>query len=501
MKDTSTIDDIELGAMEGMDDCRSIWCQIHKQSVSKYCSSHGLSLCYHCLQMHRKCKVLPLENVAKGVKTKEKFINIEKSIHDVSQYLNDIIPKLENEVSLIKHKRVVFLKSIDDTKKKLSSIIDNVKREGLRNIEDHEVEMQNCITKLYDLNDSVKANEGKIATCRKFSEDSETFTVLPILEKCLRKDEKELLILQDKGVEIIEPVVRFEILGEQTFQISYDQRERQFQELSSISKTLSSNAYQKMKDMKFKESFVFEIPRGDEVNNINGCTILLDGRMCFIESKNKRLWLRKSDDTFKSFQLELVPNDVTVISNSEVAVLHKSSVAIVNVDNSSNNEYKFRSLGKFRHITCHKHHLIVCVGSSCFYVINLQGQKIREINIAEDLISCFSCWDNMIFYANCDKNRICSVDLLSGESKYFKNVDNLVKLPTCITSDGNGNMFIVGSSYNNIVAISVYDKNDYKELLRGISNITHPKTMAYNAERRRLLICSPTGQAVTYTLR
>lgn len=487
--------------MEETEDYSSIWCNVHNNDISEYCISHAIPLCCDCLQMHGKCRVGSLDVLAKDVKTTEKFINIEKSIQNISKYMSDVKPVFEREVLSLKDKREVFLKSIDDTRKKLLVIIENCKKEGLRNIEDKMVEMQKMFTDMDNLYSSVKENEDHIAVCRNHAEDVELFVALPIIEKYSQRDEKRLLTLQNKGFELIEPVVKFETLNQQTFRISYDPREHQLRELSTIPETLCANRISRMKDVQFGESFVFDIPCGNEGIHISHCAMLSNGELCFVDLKNSCLVFRKLDGTFKSFYLQSVPCGVTVISNLELAVLHRSSVAIVNVHDNIVSEFKFRTVGKFRHITFHRQNLIVCVGSDRFFVINLKGEKIKEIYIDEDLISCISCWDNKIYYANSDKNKICSVDLQSGVSELVMNIKQIVKLPTDISSDGSGFMFVVGSFKNNVVVISTYDKNFHKELIQGIANVNHPKAMAYNPARRSLLICSRLGKAVIYTLR
>lgn len=485
---------------EETEDYSSIWCYKHGKDVSRYCKSHKIPLCYACQKMHSKCMVDSLAALAKDVKNTEKFINIETSFHNVSKYMNNLITVLEKEVSLIRNKKEVFLKSIDETRKTLLVVIENYKEEGLRNIEDFKVEMQKLLTDMSIMNSSVIENMEHIENCRNFAEDAEIFVALPKFEKSLQRNEKILLTLQNKGVELIEPVVKLETVNGKTFQISYDPREHQFRELSSISETLSTSRIRRMKDLQIGESFVFDIPRGNEGIRISHCAMLSNGGLCFVDLKNNGLVIRKLDGTFKSFHLQSVPCGITVISNSELAVLHRSSVAIANLHDNFVSEFKFRSVGKFRHITFHRQNLIVCVGSDCFFVINLEGKKIKEINIDEDLISCISCWDNKIYYANSDKNKICSVDLQSGVSELVMNIEQIVKLPTDIASDGNGFMFVVGSFKNNVVAISTNDKSFHKELIRGIANVDHPKAMAYNPARRSLLICSRLGQAVLYTL-
>lgn len=468
--------------------------------LHSFCLSHDLLLCQICSQIHHKCELRDLKDVAKGEITREKISNIKKRFNNVSQCIDNLIPKLDKEFSLIQNKRDVFVKSIEDTKKNLSVIIDDFKEKGLKNIKEYSDEMDKLKTSLPKLKKSVNDSNEHLSIVLYYEMEGGLCVALPNIEKELQKDESTLLNLQDKGLEIFEPVVKLETLSKQTFQIVFDPRNRQYQELSSISKTFTANTFRHIKDMQVEESYAFEIPNGNEVNHITGCTTLSDGKMCFIDSKNSRLVLRKADGFVNNFQLQLVPYDVTAISISEVAVLHKSSVAIVNVEGTVSTEFKFRSVGKFRFITFYKPHLIVCVSSCCFLVINLQGQIVREIKIAEDLVSCLSCWNDKIFYANRDKNRICSVDLQSGESKFVMDVDTIAKLPTGIASDGNGNIIIVGSSNNNIVAISVGERKGSKELIRGITNINYPKAISYNASNRRLLICSPKGQAVVYSL-
>lgn len=478
----------------------SLWCYEHSKPRTRYCKTHELPLCYDCRQMHNKCTVNFLEDVAEGVKTSVQFQNIEQSIHNVAKYINEVILGLKNELSLISEKREVFLKAIDDTREKLSSFLGDIEGEGLKNFVAYEIEMTDFLTEMSKLENIGKENEAEIATSRKYAIESESFLSLSSIEKRLQRDENKLRnTLQNKRVDIIEPVVKLETLSMQNFQILYDPGKRSFMELFPIPESFAANPYQRIKDAQFVENF--EIQSVKDGIRITDCAILSNGELCLVDSKRNRLVFRNLDGSFKSFHLQPAPCGVTVISNSEVAVLHRSSVAMVNVHENVLVDFKFRTVGKFRHITFHRYNLIVCVGSDCFFVINLQGKKIREINIVEDLISCISCTDNKIFYANCDKNTICSVDLQSGESNFVMNIDKIVRSPTGIAADGSGFMFVVGSSKNNVVVLSAHDKHFNKELIRGIPNVNYPKAMSYNAANRLLLICSPIGQAVLYSLR
>lgn len=473
-------------------------CKEHEKGFDNFCITHELLLCEDCMKIHAKCTVSKLEVVAQGVKLTPKFTDIEKRIHNLSKYMNDLLPDVEKEIMLISDESSSFPNAIEDSKKDLMHMVEKFEEEVLPNIERHRNKMQSFHNKLSILNRSVKKKEKEIL----HTSDRELILSLPKIEEDLQRFENQLLLnLREKEIEVIEPIVKLRPLrvGELNFQMSYELRECPSRELSLIQEPFSLNKLQRVKDIQVDESFVFEIPTGNKATNITGCTIMLDGIMCFVDSKCSRFILRTADGIFKSFELPSVPLDITAVSKSEVAILHRTSISVLRVNEMQINSFKFKPTGKFRLIAFHKQNLIVCVGMCSFFIINLQGQKIKEINIEETLISCISCWNNKIFYANRDKNNIYSVDLNSGESALVIHVGGIVNSPTCIVSDDSGKLFVAGANNNNIVAISIY-RNEFKEVVQSLQNIRYPKTMSYDSTGRQLLICSPIGHSAVYSI-
>lgn len=476
----------------------SMRCKDHGQHIVTFCKSHEIPLCEVCLTVHAHCTINELEIAAKSIKSSVKFCIVKKRIESLSKCINTFLPKLEKEIFFISNKQEVFLKSIDDSKKEFTLVIDKVKEEGLRNIEGYASKMKSFYNHMAVLQLSLEAKENEMCMCQSHASDIETLLLLPGIEDDLQRYQNRLFKkFQDEGIDIINPIVNLETLGEQTFQICYDTRERQ---LSLIQEPLSITNIVRMKDVQFEESLVFEIPNGNDVNKITGCTVLSNGVMCFIDAQCNRCILRKTDGIYQSINLSSMPLDITAISKSTVAILHRTSIAVFNTQEKAINEFRFKVSGKFRLITFHKETLIVCVSGCSFFVITLKGEKTKEIHINEKMISCISCWNNKIIYANRDKNDIYAVDLQTGESTLLYHIGGIANSPTCIASDGNGKLFVIGSQNNNIVVISVYGKV-HKELVRGFKNIKYPKATAYDATQRRLLVCSPIGDAAVYSLR
>lgn len=474
-------------------------CNHKTKETDRFCISHNQTHCAGCIEKYTNCTVGKLDIVPKDVICKTQFMNLEKRINNLYKYMNNNLPKLEREMTLILNKKEDFQKSIKDSRKELTSMLDKVEIEGLRDIENYSSKLQSFHDQISKLNISVMNKEQEIAMCQQRASDSEIKLSLTRIEDDLQKHETLLLInLEDGDMKVIEPIILLKNIGQFSIQICYDPIKSVGQAISSILEPFSVTKIQPVKDMQLDELFVFDVPRETKENNITGCTILEDLVMCFVDSKCSSLTLKTADGIYKKFHLPDMPLDITAISNSTVAILHQTSVAILNVNNMQIDNFQFEPTGKFRFITFHNGNLIVCVGMCSFSVINLLGQKIKEINIDETLISCITCWDNNIFYANRDKNTIYRVDLHTGESTLIIHVSGIVNSPSCIAADKGGMLFVVGSASNNIVAISVYGE-EYKELVRGLKNIQYSNAIAYNSTQRRLLICSPMGHSTVYS--
>lgn len=384
----------------------SMLCKEHAKETDKFCISHELPLCDACMEIHAKCTVCELEIVAKGVRYTEQFIDIEKRINDLNIYMNKLLPKLEREISLILKKREGYQDPIEGSEKELTFVLHKDKDEGLRNKESTLITMQSFFNKMFILNMSVQDKKNEIGFSQLYASESEIKLSLPRIEEDLQRYETQLLLnLQDKEIEDIEPIVKCKNLWELTFPISYDQGQNNGKKQALMQKRFAVTKVQRIRDMKFSRSQVFEIPRGKEIYNITGCAVLVDGVMCFVDCIRSQLILKMTDNTYKSFTLPSVPLDITAVSNSQVAILHRTSISVLNVYDKHIDDFKFKPAGQFRFITFHKQNLIICVSGCCFFIVNLQGQKIKEINIDKTLITCISCWNNNIYYANQKKKQ------------------------------------------------------------------------------------------------
>lgn len=477
----------------------SMLCNEHAKKSDKFCISHQLPLCDDCMKIHVKCPVNPLKIVAKGVINSNQFKNIERRMHSLCINMNYLLPKLESDLTVITNEKESFQKSIENSKKELTFMLDKVKEEGLQIIESNSIKMRFFHNKMSILNISVVDKMNVIAMSRLHASESEIFVSLPRIEEDLQRFENRLFKhLLDKEIVVFDPIVKSKTFGELNIQVSYNPGKHMCQALSMILESFSVNMIQQIKDMQLDESFGFEVPKEEEVNILTGCTFLADGVLCFADSKSSRLILRSYDGIYKNFHLPSVPLDITAISDSKVAILHRNSIAIFSISDKRMNTFTFKSGGTFRFITFHNQNLVVCVSGCSFFIVTLQGQKIKEINIDETLISCISCWNNNIFYANRDKNTIYGVNLHTGKPTLIIHVGGIVNAPSCIVCDGSGKIFVIGSEDDNIVAISVYGK-EFKELVRGFGNIQSPKMISYNSTQKRLLICSPIGYYSVYT--
>lgn len=125
-------------------------------------------------------------------------------------------------------------------------------------------------------------------------------------------------------------------------------------------------------------------------------------------------------------------------------------------------------------------------------------QTIDVISMTEDIVTSTRCpLQSQFLSLSTDTNRLLLSDLtthylyccnLDGSVRWKFSNDNM-KIPTGVTTDNNGNVYVVCNESNNVVIVSP-DGKHCKELLTERDGLQKPTVIFYNKSNDCLLVCN-----------
>lgn len=465
-------------------------CQEHSKRLNMYCSIHDVPICYNCHENHENCTLEYLPKLVKGEMSK-KCENVKKRTNTILEQIAVLMSIVEKENSSITKKRDDFENSVKACVIEILKKTDTIKENGLRDLESHCNKMLSTRNQLEVIWISIYCIKQQLTKLTLQDSGSHAFVSFLAMQKDLQKYEWQLnQTLYDNQIEIINPTINFPC-----DEVTY---ERNVRPLSPDRKSSSTSFSQQTTNFRLQEYEMFEIPKGKFTNNITGSSFLSNDCICFSDSRNKRLLVKSVDGTYETFDLPFSPVSVASISNSRVAFSFKSSIGIVDVKDKNMENFKFKHSDRFGCIVYKEENLIVHVCEYGFYIVSVQGEKIRELKITGSLSSSFSCMNNEIYCTYQNESVLCCFNLKSGLLSGTQPSSILAKPPAGIACDQNGVIFVVYE--NNIVAISTYDMN-YKGLIKRIKRMNKPSAIAYDSENKRLLVCSEIGKVIVYSIK
>lgn len=465
-------------------------CQKHSKRLNMYCSIHDLPICYNCHENHENCTLEYLPKLVKD-EMSEKFENVKKRTNNILEQIAVLMSTVEKENSSITKKRDDFVNSVNACVIEILKKTDMIKENGLRDLESHCNKMLSIKNQLKVIWISICRIKQQLTKLTLHDSESHAFVSFLAMHQDLQKYECQIKkTLDDNQIQIINPTINFPC-----DEVTYERNVRPFPPNRESSPTSFS---QQTNNLRLQDYEMFDIPKGKFTNNITGSSFLSNDCICFSDSHNNRLILKSVDGTYETCDLPFSPVGVASISNSKVAISFKSSIGIVDVKDKNMENFKFKHSDRFGCIACKEEKLIVHVCGYGFYIVSVQGEKIRELKITGSLSSSFSCMNNEIYCTYQNESLLCCFNLQSGLLSGTQPSSKLAKPPAGIACDQNGIIFVVCE--NNIVTISTYDMN-YKGLIKRIKRMKKPSAIAYGSENKRLLVCSEIGKVIVYSIK
>jgi DNA-binding beta-propeller fold protein YncE len=126
-------------------------------------------------------------------------------------------------------------------------------------------------------------------------------------------------------------------------------------------------------------------------------------------------------------------------------------------------------------------------------IIDIKGDVLKEVKTTYTYYSVVA--NDTIYIPKWTENKIVCLD--ADGNQLFEMFNEDLKTPLGITSDSDGNLYVVGFNSNNVFLFSK-DGQTCKELIPASDKMSHPRAGNYNDVLGLLMITTLTGEVFIY---
>ena len=238
---------------------------------------------------------------------------------------------------------------------------------------------------------------------------------------------------------------------------------------------------------------------------IAGCHILPDGKLLFIDQEGKRLLMYSNNGNYGKVIVLFsgTPFEVSYTGENIVAVTicDKHEVVFVNVIThriKNKVDIGHECWGTDFNMNRLAIRVIQSPTSSRIVYLDRKGKLIDQDYIPGENTTNISLRDDSINCTDSATNTIYSNTLTGQQIWAFKD-ENVLREPRGIALDKNKNVYVAGSSTNNVVVLSP-DGSNCREILTQSDGLDIPFSLRINIDRNELLVCNLSGPAFVFSL-
>jgi sugar lactone lactonase YvrE len=123
------------------------------------------------------------------------------------------------------------------------------------------------------------------------------------------------------------------------------------------------------------------------------------------------------------------------------------------------------------------------------------GNVLKEVKTTFEIPYYIVVANDTIYITKWKENKIVRLD--TNGNQFYEMFNKDLKTPVGITSDSDGNLYVVGVNSNNVFLFSK-DGQTCKELILTSDKISNPRSVNYNDMLGLLMITTLTGEVFIY---
>ncbi|CAG2232723.1 unnamed protein product [Mytilus edulis] len=237
-----------------------------------------------------------------------------------------------------------------------------------------------------------------------------------------------------------------------------------------------------------------------ESSYISGCCILPDSRFVFAYPGLDKVIVVKQDGTV-DFVLNITAAYGIAYNNEDNTLAISSwwrsqGKQITIIDLKGRRVKKtFSPGGQTVGIAVTNNKLLYYIKNKAIRVMDLTDESTRDITTENmDTEINITISGHKLYYSTYNYHTVICYDLQGGKQWTFKK-ENVLKFPAGISTDNDGNVYVVGRGSNNVVVISP-DGQTHKELLTKRDGLYHPWSINFRKETNQLLVANDCQKSV-----
>ncbi|CAC5416844.1 unnamed protein product [Mytilus coruscus] len=485
------------------------YCTKHDKKYQFYCQKHECPCCSKCIvENHNECRdTVELDDIIHDAKTSNALCEIEETLVEVAENLQKIRQHQQDNLTTFKESRQEIENEIKTTRIKINNHLDKLQEDLMKQL--YAVEEKENL-KICQLLSSLETREKEITDCqrniviiKKHATDLQMFlSMKQIKEDVYSKNKFVQSLEEDKNFKqsslsykintsmknMMSHIISFGEVRIETKSCDIALIRKKAKQAQMMVPTVQSRSIENIK-LAIQKTF------NTQGNFIFGCCMLSDGRMAFTYYWDCKIIIFNTKG-IKDFKVKMPCNVYDIVYISEDNALAVSSggsekQCITIIDLKRKQIKKTISLDSYLYgiVALKDNRLIYSGYDKGIRMINLYDESISDIVRDNMTCNCYTAtFRDNIYHTNNSTNTVTCYNLQGGIQWTFQNV-SVLKDPSGIDIDNDGNVYVVGTVSHNVVVITP-DGKRHREVLTASDGLYCPTSLHYSEQKNQLLIAN-----------
>jgi hypothetical protein len=489
----------------------TLYCDEHSERFEYICSSHDTPCCVKCINtIHKNCKdtLTPLHDAIDNVKSAKVMLDLQKSIMDLQVNIQKVLNFQTSNMDSLNKQKLLCQKEIQETRQDINKKLDELEQDILDELSSiytkHNSEIEELITDLKSRQQRVDESECVLSAIKQHATEFQTYLCIRDMTREAQEEENYLQSLIDnqklvrydmrfiKEMDVIENKSKFfgklecEIRNEDVAFTRKTDNEAQI---------FNPRRRREVGNVTMSKILSFKVPP-KEKNNVFDCLVTDEGLFVVPNRHHKCLHIFESDGTFKrDLQLLYEPIGVTQL-NEQILVIYDDQSIIHVIDLTNFNIVSEIKVKRQPHSICtFNSNILVGLLSGGFLIIDIKGNVLKKVKTTFENSYYIVVANDTMYIPNWKENTIVCLD--KDGNQLFEMYNEDLRGPLGITSDSDGNLYVVGFHSNNVFLFSK-DGQTCKELIPASDKMSYPRAVNYNDMLGLLMITTETGEVYMY---
>ncbi|VDI53298.1 Hypothetical predicted protein [Mytilus galloprovincialis] len=492
-------------------------CEHHGENLEWFCKNHEKALCMVCVTSnHKSCAdVISISVASKNARQSTALSDLVESIDRTLSNIEQCITNRDCGTKEIEKQELEIKKMILEMRKKVNTHLDKLEVKLLLELGSTS---RSCKSEYAKIVQKLKSAEEKLTKLREqtlhiqqFSSDiqvflgmyqgirsivSETKSITDSIDSS--KDYELKVDINRRITKLSKEVQAFGQIKVTENTPNLDFRDTKIEQ-AQISITVPTSGNRSNIQLQLIKTFRISMKEKNVEMNITGCIMLSNGHLLMANSASKSLIeYSNTGEHINDIPVSQFPCSIAVIDSCRIVVTYGSASFLEIMNNDTFQVKKKISFPKSCWGVSHQNgRLYVVSGIATIQVLDLSGRQLETLKIASNRVINLTSSKNMIFYTDCNSNKVHCC-LMNGDELWQFESKNII-YPFNATVDNSDNVYVVSSTAHNLTIIQ-HNGKESKTLLKESDGLNRPQALYYNNEKRTLLICNKGGTAALYRL-